>query len=177
MADQATDRADSVWRTGEPIEARSDHGCFGCGRLNPCGLRLAFFALPEGEGAGVWAPFTPEPASEGYEGVVHGGIVATVLDEVMAWALYARQTWAVTVRIAVTFRKPVEVGVETRAVGRLVADRGRLLEAAAELRRQADGVLLAEAAATFARVPEAQARSWRDRYLGTESVVEPNLGV
>lgn len=142
-----------------------DHRCFGCGRLNPNGLRLAFYA--EADGSGVWAPFTPAPDHEGYAGVTHGGIVSTVLDEVMAWALYGRGVWAVTARIGVAFRAPVEVGVPTRATGRLVADRGRLLELAGELRRATDGRLLAEATATFARVPEAQARAWRERYLGS----------
>ena len=150
--------------SGTRISALDDHNCFGCGRLNPHGLRLAFHRLPEEPG--VWAPFTPLPDHEGYAGLVHGGIISTLLDEAMAWALYAREIWSVTARMSVTFRKPVAVGEPTRAIGRLVADRGRLLEAAGELRRERDDVLLAEATATFIRVPEAQAREWRARYLG-----------
>lgn len=144
----------------------ADHHCFGCGRLNPHGLQLAFFANPDG--AGVWAPFTPSERDEGYASVTHGGIVSTVLDEVMAWALYARGIWAVTARINVAFRAPTTIGEPATAFGRLVADRGRLLETAGELRRTADDRLLAEATATFARVPDAQARAWRERYLGTD---------
>ncbi|HEV2107951.1 MAG TPA: PaaI family thioesterase [Thermomicrobiales bacterium] len=143
------------------INARGDHGCFGCGRLNPHGLRLRFFPTEEG----VYTPFTPEPVHEGYTGLVHGGIITTVLDEVMAWSLYRLEIWAVTAKIDVVFRRPLEVGVETRAIGRLMADRRRLLDVAAELRRASDDLLLATATATFARVPEQQAAAWQGRYV------------
>ena len=152
---------------GERINALDDHHCFGCGRLNPYGLRLAFYRLSDGDG--VWAPFTPQLEHEGYAGLIHGGIVSTLLDEAMAWALYAQDNWAVTAKMAITFRKPVETGVPTRVVGRLVSDRGRLLEVAGELRRAADDLLLAEATGTFARVPERQAREWKERYLGVQN--------
>lgn len=153
------------------LNARDDHGCFGCGRLNPHSLRLRFYPLADGDG--VWAPFTPAPVHEGYAGIVHGGIITTVLDEVMAWSLYTREVWAMTARMSVTFRQPVVTGVPARAIGWLVSDRGRLLDVAAELRRDADDVLLAEATGTFARVPEAQARAWEARYLADPSA-EPN---
>ena len=145
----------------EPINAADDHNCFGCGRLNPHGLQLKFFSTADG----VFAPFTPEPVDEGYVGMVHGGIITTVLDEVMAWSLYRHEIWAVTVRLDVAFRHPVEVGVATRATGRLVADRRRLIDVAADLRRVHDDLLLATATATFARVPEGQAAAWKERYL------------
>lgn len=143
------------------IVVRDDHHCFGCGRLNPYGLRLRFFRTA----AGVLAPFTPEQRHEGYTGVVHGGIVTTVLDEVMAWALYAEGIWAVTGELRVRFRRPVPVGEETEASGRLERDRGRVLDVAGEVRRVHDSALLATATGTFVRVPEDQADAWRERYL------------
>ncbi len=145
-----------------PINSADDHYCFGCGRLNPNGLHLHFYALEDG--SGIWAPFTPAREQEGYMGMVHGGIITTVLDEVMAWSLYQLDIWAVTGRMSMAFKRPVEVGVETRAIGRLVHDRGRLLDVRGELVRASDGVVLAEAEAVFARVPAAQATAWRDRY-------------
>jgi acyl-coenzyme A thioesterase PaaI-like protein len=145
------------------INSADDHYCFGCGRLNPYGLRLSFFPLEDDEG--VWAPFTPAREQEGYMGMVHGGIISTVLDEAMAWSLYRRNIWAVTGRMSMAFKRPVEVGVETRAIGRLLNDRGRLLDVRGELIRVTDGVVLAEADAVFARVPASQAKAWRDRYL------------
>jgi acyl-coenzyme A thioesterase PaaI-like protein len=153
--------------TAPPLNVQRDHGCFGCGRLNPHGLRLEFFLAEDGEA--VWTPFTPVAEHEGYAGVVHGGIVSAVLDEVMAWALYARGLWAVTGKIEVRFRWPLKVGVATRASGRVVGERGRFVTTSGEVRRQADGQVLAEATATFVRVPEEQAAAWRERYLGKVS--------
>ncbi|MEZ4495294.1 MAG: PaaI family thioesterase [Thermomicrobiales bacterium] len=149
----------------ERINSADDHYCFGCGRLNPYGLHLQFFPLDECEGEGVWAPFTPAREQEGYMGMVHGGIITTVLDEAMAWALYRRDIWAVTGRMSMAFKRPVEVGVETKAVGLLLEDRGRLLDVRGRLLRASDGIVLAEAEAVFARVPAGQAEAWRDRYL------------
>ena len=145
------------------MNVRDDHHCFGCGRLNPHGLRLAFY---QGENGSLWAPWTPDQKHEGYTGIAHGGVITAVLDEVMAWTVYAKEIWAVTGKINVTFRKPVVMGVPARAIGRIVADRGRVLEMAAALHRTEDDLLLAEATATFIRVPEDQATSWRERYLG-----------
>lgn len=146
------------------LAAREDHGCFGCGGLNPLGLRLRFRRL--GDNSGVWAAYTPRVEDEGYGGMVHGGIVTTLLDEAMAWAIAAGGVWAVTAKIGVRFRRPAESGVALRTSGRVVADRGRMIETAGELRRAGDGLLLAEATATFARVEEEQAAAWRERYLG-----------
>jgi acyl-coenzyme A thioesterase PaaI-like protein len=145
------------------LNVRDDHYCFGCGRLNPWGLKLSFYEGPDG--SGLWAPWTPAREHEGYDGIVHGGIITTVLDEVMAWTAYRRRIWAVTGKITVSFRRPVEIGVPTRASGRILADRGRVLDLAGEVRRASDGVLLAEATGTFVRVPAGQAREWEARYL------------
>ena len=97
--------------------------------------------------------------------MTHGGIVTAVLDEAMGWVIFARGIWAVTGKLAVTFRRPVEIGVTTRASARIVADRGKVIQATGELRRSDDGVLLAEGTATFIRVPEDQARAWQARYV------------
>jgi acyl-coenzyme A thioesterase PaaI-like protein len=151
---------------GQLLNVRDDHHCFGCGRLNPHGLQLTFY---HGEDGSLWAPWTPDQKHEGYTGIAHGGVITAVLDEVMAWTVYAKQIWAVTGKINVTFRKPVEMNVPTRAIGRIVADRGRVLEMAAEMRRDEDNLLLAKATATFIRVPEEQAAAWRERYLGARA--------
>jgi acyl-coenzyme A thioesterase PaaI-like protein len=145
-----------------PIEARGDHHCFGCGRLNPHGLKLRFFADPDGS---VWARWHPAPEAQGYGGIAHGGMITTVLDEVMGWVLSYRQIWAVTGRLNVTFRKPVEIGVETLARAWIVADHGRRLEVAADLRRASDDLLLAEGSGVFVRVPPGTAEEWQARYL------------
>jgi acyl-coenzyme A thioesterase PaaI-like protein len=116
----------------------------------------------------VWATFTPERIHEGFTGMVHGGIITTLLDEAMGWAAHSQEIWAVTGRLAVEFRAPVEVGVETIVSGRIEQDRGRALEISGELRRRDDDRLLARATATFVRVPESKAIEWRARYIGDD---------
>jgi len=152
-----------------PVNVRDDHYCFGCGGLNPIGLRLKFFPLSDKPG--VWASFTPRREYEGFNGMVHGGIITTLLDEAMGWAVSAREIWAVTGRLAVEFRAPVEIGVETIVCGVIDNDRGRALELSAELRQRHDERLLARATATFIRVPEAKASEWRTRYLSVRDDV------
>lgn len=149
-------------RESDRINVDMDHNCFGCGRLNAHGLQLTFHPHERG---GVWTSFVPEVRFEGYSGMVHGGVISTVLDEVMAWSLYRHEVWAVTGVLNVRYRAPIQVGEETRAVGWEVERRGRRIEMAGEIRRVRDGVVLARATATFVQVPESQAAQWRERYL------------
>ena len=142
------------------LNRRDDHACFGCGRLNPYGLQLDFVA----EGEGVRADLTPGRLREGWAGATHGGILATLLDEVLAWALFQRAIWAVTAKLSITYRRPAPVGAPLSAHGWIVRDRGRLVEAAGAL-RDADGAVLAEAVGVFVRVNAAQ-RARLERLYG-----------
>lgn len=151
------------YRTDQPVPALTDHNCFGCGTLNPIGLHLHFYVLTKQDG--VWAPWMPTREYEGYGGMIHGGIISTLMDEILAWTLYARETWAVTAKLSTTYRKPVEVGKSVRLIGRVVRDRGRVIELHGEIRAEADDALLAEAEATFMRVPAAQATQWNQQYF------------
>lgn len=151
-----------TYDTSNPIRGLNEHNCFGCGSLNANGLHLHFYAQPDGS---VWAPFRPAKSFEGYGGMIHGGIINTLLDEIMAWSLYRQDIWAVTASMATRFRKPVEVGVPVRVIGWLEENRGRVLQVRGELRREEDDVLLAEATATFMRVPDSQAVEWNERYF------------
>jgi len=145
-----------------PRSGVSDHHCFGCGQLNEHGLRLELF--PDPDGYGVFTSFVPPARTEGYTGMVHGGIITTVLDEVMAWSLARHGIWAVTGQLTTRYRKPVMLGEATTARGYLLRDRGRALEMRGELRRDADDGLLADATAMFIRVPQSTASEWQSRY-------------
>lgn len=160
-------------RESDRINVDMDHNCFGCGRLNAHGLQLTFHPHEQG---GVWASFVPEARFEGYTGMVRGGVISTVLDEVMAWSLYRHQVWAVTGALHVRYRAPIGVGEETRAVGWEVERRGRRIEMAGEIRRARDGAVLARATATFVQVPESQAAQWRDRYMQNTGQVTATQG-
>jgi acyl-coenzyme A thioesterase PaaI-like protein len=144
------------------INVDLDHNCFGCGSGNAHGLHLTFFADDRG---GVWSPFAAEDRFEGYAGMVHGGVITTVLDEVMAWSLYRNDIWAVTGKLSVRYRAPIRVGERTRAVGWIVGQRGRRIETGGEIRRDADGAIMTTATGTFVKVPVNQAEAWRKRYL------------
>jgi acyl-coenzyme A thioesterase PaaI-like protein len=147
----------------EPINLVQDHNCFGCGSLNLHGLKLQLHHDPQSNG--VWADFTPDIRFEGYGGMVHGGIIATVLDEVMAWSLYRIGAWAVTAKMETRFRQPVAIGEATRATGRIDQVRGSLYNLSSEIRSVSGNIVLAEASAVFMRVPQEQADAWRNRYI------------
>jgi uncharacterized protein (TIGR00369 family) len=143
------------------MAVREDHWCFGCGRQNPIGLKLTFFD----SGDSVSAPWTPSREHQGYEGIVHGGLITSVLDEVMSWAIYARQIWAVTGSINVRFRKPVRIGDQLTARAWVESASGRQVDVRASLVRDDDGQVLAESTALFIRVSEEQANEWQGRYF------------
>ena len=140
---------------------RFDHACFGCGDDNPMGLRLQFSPTDDG----VTAPFTPEPTHQGFDNVVHGGIISAVLDEAMAWATTRAGVWAVTAEISVRFKNPLEVGRPTTVTAHVSENRSKLVATAATLTRDRDGATIATATATFVRVSDALAEEWRRRYL------------
>jgi hypothetical protein len=86
------------------------HHCFACGELNEGGLRLVLHTSPEGS----WTETTLPATFQGWDAVAHGGIVCTLLDEVMAWSVIGQGTWGVTARLNVAFRRPISIGPPTR---------------------------------------------------------------
>ncbi len=136
------------------------HNCFACGTLNTHGLHLALHA----GGERCWTELALEPRFEGWEGIAHGGIVCTILDEVMAWALVDHDLWGVTARMSVDFKRPVPIGRAIRAEGRVTAVRRRLVDAEGLIVDVADGTLLARAEATYVGAPEDRKRELKARY-------------
>jgi acyl-coenzyme A thioesterase PaaI-like protein len=125
--------------------------CFVCGVSNPVGLRLAFY---EGEPGKVVADWTPSERYQGYPGVVHGGIVASALDEAAGRTVMSATAprFMVTVSLSVKYRLPVPVGETLRLSGELIRDFGRLAHARAELRLPG-GEVAAEAEVHLAEPP------------------------
>ena len=155
-----TDFRDPATSDPFPI-VRSDHACFGCGDDNPIGLHLRF--APEADG--VKASFIPGPQHQGFQDVVHGGIISAVLDEAMAWATAHAGVWAVTGDMRVRFRRPLKIGELTTVVARVSGTRGRLVTATAELQLDRDSSPVATASATFVRVDADVEAAWQARYL------------
>ncbi len=127
--------------------------CYGCGDLNPEGLRIEF----EIDGTRVTGRFHPRDVHQGWPGLAHGGIAAAILDEAMGWAMYAAGAWAMTVRMDVRYRKPLPLGEALNVSAEVTRDRCRRLEAQAAV-RTLSGDVLADATALFLRVSGDRAR-------------------
>ncbi len=120
--------------------------CFACGRDNPIGLKLRI----EGDGKKVMAKFRPGREHEGWEGILHGGIIATLLDEVLAWICKKNGIPALTAKLEIRFRKPARIGEELSAHAEIVESRGRAVKARACV-VSAEEEIIAEAKALLLR--------------------------
>jgi acyl-coenzyme A thioesterase PaaI-like protein len=138
----------------------SPHACFACGELNTHGLQLVLHVADET----CWTELTLLPDFQGWEGIAHGGIVATILDEVMGWALAAADAWGFTAKMSIDYKRPVPVGTRIRGEGRLVERRKRLLTMTARLLDADTGVVLATADALYVAAPAAQLAELKERY-------------
>jgi acyl-coenzyme A thioesterase PaaI-like protein len=137
-----------------------DHRCFACGTLNEHGMRLLLHV----EHSRAWTELELERRFEGWAGIAHGGILCTILDEVMAWALVGDDSWGLTARMQVDFRRPVPIEHPIRAEGSIVRRRRRLVETEGQLRDARDGQLLATATATYMAAPPDRRAALQARY-------------
>jgi len=127
--------------------------CFVCGVENQYGLHLEFFQTEAGE---VVVDYVVPDHFQGYPGVVHGGVVASLVDEVLGRVHMgsdpANPRFMFTARITVQYRKNVPTGKPIRIVGRVVSSKRRTATSVAEI-YDSDGELLAEAEALLVDVP------------------------
>ena len=136
------------------------HRCFACGELNEHGLRLRLHTSPERS----WTEHTLAAQFQGWEAIAHGGIVCTILDEVMAWSVIGRGTWGVTARLNVAFRRPIPTGRPIRAEGWVVQEDRRAVRTAGKVLDATTGEVLATGEGTFIAVPPAQLERLQARY-------------
>ncbi|HOV81034.1 MAG TPA: PaaI family thioesterase [Bacillota bacterium] len=121
--------------------------CFACSPRNPIGLKLKF----EHDGDVCRSRFTGGAEHQGWNGVVHGGIVATLLDEVMAQWIWARDLITMTAEMTIRYSRFVPVGEELTVEANMVSMKGRLVEMAARIILP-DGSVAARASAKFLKV-------------------------
>ena len=118
----------------DALRGEYDH-CFACGTANPIGLHLAGFRI---EGDEVVTDWTPGAQFRGFEATLHGGIVATALDEILAWAaIYFEGVLAVTVKLDLKYRAPAPPDTDFTLAGRVVDRSGSRLRLSGELRGDA----------------------------------------
>jgi uncharacterized protein (TIGR00369 family) len=93
-----------------------NHNCFGCSPVNPSGLQMKFLT----DGERVYSQLRVPEHLCGWSNIVHGGVLTTILDEIMSWsAIHLLKRIALTRTLTVEFVKPVQVGSELRAEGRV----------------------------------------------------------
>ena len=114
------------------LELPHTSGCVVCGTANPHGLKLSLF-VDDPNGI-VETTFTPLPQHIGFEGIVHGGVVATVIDEAMVWAAtWVGKRFCMCGEMSVRFRQNARVGAAVRVVAKAVSVRSRLIETTCEV--------------------------------------------
>ena len=120
--------------------------CFVCGEANPAGMKLRF----ETDGQIVQTRFRPRAEHVGFKQTVHGGLIATLLDEIMVWACAVQtRRFAFCAELNVRFLGPLRPDDEVVAVGELTANRkNRIFEAKAVL-QNSSGQTLAEATGKY----------------------------
>jgi acyl-coenzyme A thioesterase PaaI-like protein len=97
-------------------EKNLHENCFACGTNNDVGLRLKFDEKDDGSVVGY---FTTDPRFEGYPGIVHGGIIATLLDSAMSHCLFKKGIVALTGRLSIRYSFPIRVGTVVKLEGRI----------------------------------------------------------
>jgi len=118
--------------------------CFACGTENPIGLHLRF----RQEDGGVTAEFRPRPELQGWDGMLHGGIILTLLDETLAYAAIYAVGPAVTAEIRARLRRPAPLDETYRLRGTITRTRLGMIQGQASVTDSA-GRLIAEAEGKF----------------------------
>jgi len=129
-------------------QLRDNQNCYVCGKKNPLGLAVEFQI--NAQDRSIRAKFIPKEAHQGYQGIVHGGILSALLDEAMAKLAYGLGIPAVTAEITVRYKSSASPGEELNITGRLMHETHGLLLAEAKIERGL--VLVAEATAKLLRI-------------------------
>ena len=127
--------------------------CFICGLENPVGLKLKMYQTEPGV---LETTYTAPEHFQGYPGVLHGGIVAAILDEVSGRAHMgdpSKPRFMFTGKLEVKYRKSVPVGKPLKIIGKAVKSKGKMAEGWAGIYDE-NGTLLAEATTLLIDVPD-----------------------
>jgi len=148
--------------------------CFVCGSQNRFGLNLRFFT----DGNIVETRFVPRAEHNGFVGVVHGGIIATVLDEVMVWACSVRQKcFCFSAEMTVRYLGPLQIGSEVLVRGEMVENkRDRIYLAKGEL-LTLDGNALATSTAKYMPIRTLDSATLLADFEGTPEQIQEFLPV
>ncbi len=129
-------------------QLRDNQRCYVCGTKNPIGLNVDFEI--DKDARTIKALFIPADLHQGYEGIVHGGILSSLLDEAMAKLAFSLGIPAVTAEITVKFKAPAIPGQELVVSGKLIQEARKLIQAEAKIER--GPVVIAEATGKLLRI-------------------------
>ena len=135
----------------DALPSLTEHYCFACGDLNPIGLHLRF----ERDAEEVFARYSPRREDQGFPGMMHGGLLALLLDEAMGWAMYIDRVFAVTARMETRYRAAVGLDGSLEARARITKRTGRRIEVEARLLDES-GAVLVESSGLFLRMSPQQ---------------------
>ncbi len=130
------------------LELESDDWCFACGNNNPISLRLKFEKQANGD---YVTRFIPQKEHQGYTGITHGGILATLLDEAMARLSWAEGRSAVTAEMNIRYKLAAKTGEELTVTGRVTGEDRRVISCSAEAKNP-EGRIVAEATARLVKI-------------------------
>ncbi len=137
-----------------------DQPCFGCSPNHPYGFHLKL----ERDGDGVKTRFTPHDRYQGPPGVMHGGLVMTLADEVAAWAILAKVgKFGFTTSFEGKFRAPVRINTEALGFGRIVRETTRVVRV--QVRIEQAGAECFDGLLTFALLERTAAEKLMGRPL------------
>jgi len=146
--------------------------CFVCGQRNPFGLHLVF----RQESGSIVADFQPREEHQGFPGVLHGGIVASVLDEALGRTslLGGHPVWTMTGKLEVRYRRYVPYGPLLRVRATLESERRRMFQAKGVLTLADDeGAILAEASGIFLPLPNGVVDEILQNFPGLQGFLQP----
>jgi uncharacterized protein (TIGR00369 family) len=129
-------------------ELKDNQRCYVCGKDNPDGLKVQFAV--DHTTRTITGRFTPRREHEGWEGIVHGGIIATLMDEAMVKLAAHLGEPAVSAEITVKFKAPAAPGEELIVTARLIREANRLIEAEATVEKGL--IVVAEAKGKLIRI-------------------------
>jgi len=139
-----------------PYASFPEYSCFGCSPTNPSGLHMEFFK----EGDELVCKWNPNDHFQGFHDILHGGVQATMMDEIASWVVFVMlDTAGVTYQLNTRFRKPVYISkgiITVRAA--LVSHKKRIAEIEARL-YDGEDVLCAESQANYFVMPRDKAVS------------------
>ena len=133
--------------------------CFACGHRNESGLKLTF----RRDGERIIADYQPSERFQGFPGVLHGGVLATMLDETMSRTGALRREWLMTGKLDIRYRRPAPIDQRLRVWGEIARERSGAVDAIGAVELM-DGTVLAEARGMFLRMPDALADATVDQY-------------